>query len=337
MAMLDTLQAITHTVAKTRNPNVWMDQDVVFRKLGKPTVEAGLQIQVPVKVYAHDVEAYQGLTPANLDTKDFQRAFLYDWKLLRVPVVYDGQSVLKNSGNKQSLVKLVTSALENAEDALANKMVTMFFGTQTDAGNEFNSINHLSNNGPADHSAGVSPGTDRLGTGVTLGGLSKATYPRLSGYTYNIGGTGIGPVYEHLANALGLVLDGARQPDLWVAHPISVLTFSKTQQGNQRWVNSDNLTAGFEAYSLFGRPYYAQRQVQYHASTFANNRIHGIDTKAIQCYIHADRNFIMEPFVKLQGQDGWVSYRLVAGNFTSDDPQRLVTLHNFDPADTTAS
>lgn len=329
MAMIDTLQAITHTVAKTRNPNVWMDADVVFRKLAKPTVEAGLSIQVPIKIAQHPVESYQGLTPSVLDTTDFQRYFNYEWKLLRAPMVYDGQSVLKNNGNKQALVKLVTSILENSEDSLTNKMVTMFFGSQNDSGNEFNSFQHIANSGDTAHG-----GTNVLGTGVTLGGLSKTTYPRLSGWCPDAGGTGHGPTFGNLSYMLQATMDGTRQPDLYVSYPITLITFMKTQQSNQRFLQSE-LTAGFTATELFGKPFYAQRHMSYHISTFTSNFVYGVDTKALQCYIHADRNFIIEPFVKLQGQDGWVSYRLVAGNFTSDDPARQVILRNFDPADLT--
>lgn len=342
MAMIDTLQAITYTVARTRNPNVWMDADVVFRKLGKPTIEAGYDIHVPIKVFQHPVETYLGLTPAVLDTTDFQRAFHYPWRLVRAPMVYDGYSILQNSGNKNSIVKLVTSILENSEDALTNKMVVMFFGAQSDvantvtpaaAGTEFNSFQHLANA----NADGVHGSTLVLSTAssVVVGGLSKTTFPRISGYTSDFGGATHGPHYNNLSNLLALLLDGARQPDIYAGYPNTVLTFSKTQQGNQRWINDANLTAGFEAYSLFGKPFYAQRHVPYSAATPASNRILAIDTKAIQCYIHRDRNFIVEPFVKLQGQDGWASYRLVAGNFTSDDPQRLGIGHNFDPNDIT--
>jgi hypothetical protein len=235
-------------------------------------------------------------------------------------MVYDGQSVLKNSGNKQSLVKLVTSVLENSEDAITNKMVTMFFGNQNDSGNDFNSFQHIAN--------GI---TDLLGTGsVVLGGLSKATYPRLAGKTLDLGAGTHGPVYSNLIQLHASMMDGNRMADIWAGHPQHIVAFAAQQQTYAQWIQGDELTAGFTAIRLFGKPFYAQRHVPFHATTQATNRILAIDTKSLQCYIHADRNFIVEPFVKLQGQDGWASYRLVAGNFTSDDPGRQGVVYNFD-------
>lgn len=325
MAYVNNIQAITYTVGRTRNPNAWMNADVVFRKLGKPKLEAGERIQEPWRYASHTTDFYQGLTPSSGDRVEFQTSAFYDWKLVRTEMVLSGQDLLRNSGNQNALVKLVTAVVNNAEESHTNAIVGKFFGTQTDAANDPNSFQHIANDT-----------ANTLSTGVTLGTISKTERPEWSGTVVSLGGGTNGPTQARLMTAIGSVIDGSNQPDLYVAEPRVLMAWAAGLTANQRYLSADKLTAGFMAFEFMGHPFYAQRHMPYHASTTTVNRIFGVDTSSLNVYCHKDRYMLTEPWTKMTQAliDGLISYKMTAMNFTSDDPRRQLVIHNFLPTGT---
>lgn len=330
---VSTITAITRTVVKTRNPNLWMDQDVFFRKkMPHVKTEAGERIQVPVRYAAFPNEWYGGLEAPDLSRREFETTAYYDWKLVRNPVVLSGKDILRNSGNQNSLIKIVTAAVVNQEESMAvgaidavtgfGGIIPMFFGTQDGSGVTPTSFEHIVNNA-----------ANTLGTGVTLGGINKSTETWWAGNVTSPGGTA-GPTMANLTDVWFGLLDGNNKAKMVASHPTILGAVVKQNLSFKQYVNDAALTMGFTVYDFYGAPWYAQRHCKVHTTGGAvstSNRIYFIDTDHIEVTQHADRVNELDDFAPLaNGQDGMFAMRKAAMEFTTDDPSRHALYRNFD-------
>jgi hypothetical protein len=327
---VSTIAAITRTVVKTRTPNVWMDQDVVFRKkMPHVKTQAGERIQVPVRYASFPAEWYKGLTPPDLSRREFITTAYYDWKLVRTPVVLAGIDILKNSGNQQALVNIITAAVKNQEESQANEIISTFFGDNT-KDTKINSLKYICNNGSDTLDLATRDSTTATAA-RTLGGIDKSTETWWAALVVAPGGTA-GPTMNNLTDLHFRLEDGEKNSKMVVSHPRVLGSVCKANAIMKQYVNDAALTMGFTVYDFFGKPWYAQRHVGFNdTGASKDNTIFFPDTNHIEVVTHADRYNELEDFKPLaNGQDGIFAMRLSAMEITTDDPSRHGIYNNFD-------
>jgi hypothetical protein len=334
---VSTITAITRTVVKTRNPNLWMDQDVFFRKkIPHVKTQAGERIQVPVRYQSFPAEWYKGLEPPDLSRREFETTAYYDWKLIRTPVVLAGIDILKNSGNENSLINIITAAIVNQEESQANAILTAFFGDNTKS-TTINSFKYLINDGSDTLDLATRDSTTAA-LAETLGGINKSTETWWAGNCFSGSGT-MGPHMDLLTDFWFTMQDGTNNAKMVASHPRVLGTVVKQNTSLKQYVNDAALTMGFTVYDFFGVPWYAQRHVGFNATGLSkDNSIFFIDTNHVEVTIHADRYNELEDFQKLaNGQDGIFAMRMSAMELTTDDPSRSGVFNNFDFDSTSAT
>lgn len=331
---VSTITAITRTVVKAQNPNLWMDEDVIFRKkIPSVKTEAGERIQVPVRYSAFQSEWYKGLEAPDLSRREFITTAYYDWKMVRTPCVLAGIDLLKNSGNKQAIINIVTSSVKNQQDTQTNTIITEFFGDNT-GDTKINSLKYILNNGSDTLDLATRDATTAT-LAKTLGGILKGTTAATNlwwaGNVTSPGGTA-GANLDNLTDLWFTLADGTNNAKMVVSHPRVLGLVVKQNTSLKQYVNDAALTMGFTTYDFFGAPWYAQRHCGFNSSTSVSkdNSIFFVDTNHIEVTKHADRYNEMEDFQKLaNGQDGMFAMCLSALEITSDDPSRSAIYNNF--------
>jgi hypothetical protein len=213
---LNTINAITNAVARTRNPNLWMDGNVVFRMMPKPTEDAGLKIQVPVRHAQHPVEGYVGLQSHSPQREEWQKTAYFEWVQRRVGKTYARIDILKNSGNKQAVINYIKSLEMNADESFADDAATSFLGTANNSVTDptvFNSFQHVANDA-----------ADTLVTGTDFGDLDKDVVVDANGVkvwagkVIDLAGAGHGPTLTNLIRGMAQVKNGDRKPNIVCMH-----------------------------------------------------------------------------------------------------------------------
>lgn len=334
---LNTINAITNAVAKTRNPNLWMDGNVVFRLMPRDVTDAGLKIQVPVRHAQHPVEGYVGLEGHNPTRQEWQRTAYFPWVQSRVGKTYARIDILKNSGNRQAVINYVKSLEMNADESFADYFAKQFLGTANDSAVSpklVNSFKHICN------STAAYGGANPFGTGYDFGDLDKSTVVDAdgntvwSGRTMNLGGTGHGFTRSNFIRAMGTVKNGNRRPDIVAMHErlLAEVVVQSAAGGTplQRYVDTRKLFIGFETYEIMGIPMYGDRRIPFSTTTAATNMVYFINTMTTKFAVHRDCNMLREPYVKLQKEDGYLGFNLLTGNFVCDSPADNLIMHNAD-------
>jgi len=325
----NTIQAITYTVARTRNPNLWINYNFLFRMMDKPEEQAGERIQVPVVYAQHPVEKFVGMEPSTAARTEWQTAAYFEWTTQRAPMTYALIDKLKNSGNKQSIIGYVKSLMTNSEKSFADSQATDFCGSGTEAAlRQFNYFQHVANNA-----------ANTLATGTVFGTLDKNVLVDNNGVKVwagkvkDLAGAGHGPTRTNLITSFFEVADGDYGPTVCVMHPEvlgAVVSFSAgTSSALQRYVGRDKLSIGFVGYEIEGIPIHGDRHMPFSKTVEATNKIFFVDTKSTKVIVHADCNMLLEPWAKLPLQQAWYACRVLAGNTVCDDPRRNLVVTNF--------
>lgn len=327
--MDNTIQAITYTVARTRDPNIWINYDWIFTMLPKPKLASGSRIQVPLTFSQLPVEFFRGTEAANASRGEWKTAAYYEWVTGRANMVYALEDRIKNDGGENAIIDYVTSLMENSEKSFTDKMVQHFCGSGTDATlRQFNSFQHLANDS-----------ADTLSTGTTLGTLDKAVVADAdgvlvySGNVMDVQGAGHGPTRSNIIRFLHVCTNGPSRPDLIVFHQRVigeiVAQAAGTTNALVRYPNQNALKIGFEVYEVEGIKMYGLRHIPFSTTVPGTNKGLFIHTKSTQVVIHKNVNFVLRPWVKIPLQEAWYAARVVAGNTVCDDPRSNGVMTNF--------
>ena len=220
-------------VAEMRKPaNQWAEsaflhelerQGGIMRKALGPTIEAPLDYQrTPATVFqATDLQ------PLSLNKTDVLTSASYSVSELTVPIVWSKKDEAENPTENQK-VALVKSLIENGVESHDDALEQAFFQTSTNGFLGFGT--HITNAG-----TGSDGGIDS----------SVSTFWRNQSSTY-VNDTDIEAAFTTVWNACAKGSGSKLLPTLMVSDGPTQAIFEGTQQAQQRYVDSQELKAGFK-------------------------------------------------------------------------------------------
>lgn len=326
--MDNTLQAITYTVARTRNPSQWINYDYVFTAMDKPSEQSGRQIQVPLNISGLPVEAFIGAESANVSRAEYETAAYYNWVTARANMLYTLDDEMQNDGGPNSIIPYVTKLMDVNDKSLTDKLVQWFCGAGTDSTRrQFNSFQHCANDA-----------ADGLGTGTTLGTLDKNVVVDqdgvkvYQGIVFDVGGAG-GPTRSNIIRMMGRCTNGPQKPNLIVFHTEVVAEIVAQAAGTSnalvRYQNTNELKIGFEVYTIEGHRIYGQRHMPFSRTVAATNRGYFIDTTSTKVVVHKKVKGVLRPWRMLPLQEAHYASRVWGGNVVCDEPRCNGVMKNF--------
>jgi len=329
--MDNTIQAITYTVARKRNPNQWINYDWIYQMMDKPSEQSGRQIQVPLRISSLPVEAFIGAESANVSRGEWGTAAYYNWVTARANMLYTLDDEMQNDGGPNAIVSYVKSLMDTADESLTDKLVEWFLGAGTDATRrQFNSFQHMANDA-----------ADTLGTGTVLGTLDKNVLTDANGVkvyqgiVMDLDGTGgdHGPTRSNIIRMVHKCTNGPRKPNLAVFHEEVVgeivAQASGTSNALVRYQNVNELKIGFDVYTCEGIKIYGQRHMPFSRTVPGTNRGYAIDTLSTKVICHNKVKGVLRPWVKLPLQEAYYASRVWGMNVVCDEPRANGVMTDF--------
>lgn len=195
------------------------------------TESGGYEIQIPLEYAANSTyQRFSGYDLLNVGASDVLTSAKYDWQQIALHVTASGREMKLNNG-KEAMIKLVKARVANAKHTAANNL----------------SIDIYSDGALTNQIGGLAALITSAGTG-TVGGIVSGTYTFWKNKFQECSGTGTYASIRSDMNKLWLQLvRGDDRPDLLVASHDLYVAYEDTLQANQRYMSSDNASAGFES------------------------------------------------------------------------------------------
>lgn len=251
-------------LAESRKPENQWAESAFMRELERMgainKVDFGPNIEVPLDWRRNPGAGFQAveLDPQSLAKTDVISAALYSVAELSIPIVWSKKDEATNPSANQKIA-LTKSLLQNAIDSHDDLVEEALFSTST---NGFNGLgNHAT--------LGLLPDS---GQG-TVGGIDASTETmwRHSAVTYT-GASDIEASFTTCWNAISKGSGSAMSPKVMVSGSTPHAQFEGTQQALQRYVDSQELKAGFKVLAF--------KTARYIFSQYGGTRIYFLNPKS---------------------------------------------------------
>ncbi len=214
----------------------------------------GATIEAPLDYRANPGAGFLAtdMTPVNLTKTDVITSASYDIAELSVPVVWSKKDEVQNPTENQKIA-LVKNLLENGINSHDDQIEQALFATSTNGFLGF--LTHVPNNGQSSD-GGIDSTTE--------------TWWRSQNATY-IDDTDIEATFTTVWNACAKGSGSKLMPTLMVSDGATQAIFEGTQQANQRYVDSQELKAGFKILAF--------KTCRYVFSQYGNSRVYFLNAK----------------------------------------------------------
>lgn len=274
----DQLTAITQKKFLPKLVDNVFDSDPLLKRFKEKgsyeSVNGGERIVQPL-IYAQTTSSgwYSGADTLATADNDQMTAAEYTWKQAYANISITGRDEMINHGDS-AIVNLVKSKVMIAEKTLIDKLGDGIYSAGTDA----KSIVGL---------------RSILSTSNTIGGISQTTYSWWAAQVDSSTTTFSLSAMQTLYNLCSINNEG---PSVITATRANYNRFYGVLQPQQRFVDSDSAKAGFSSLMFNGTPFIV-------SSKCPTAHILMLNEQYLKLWYHPSRDFALEPFQKVIGQD----------------------------------
>jgi len=248
---------------------------------------------------------FSGLELLNVGGSDVLTSASFDWKEFNVNVVMSTLEMAQNSGTAESVHRLVTAKVNNAELTARNSIAAALFYSNTESsGKAIGGLQHL----VAD-----------LPTSGTVGGINRLNDAWWRNQYYDFSTEVVTASATTIQNAMNTIwintVRGSDQIDLWVGGPTYFNYYLSSLQANQRFMDEKQASLGFAALKFMG----GAADVILDGNCSAT-RFYGLNSKYIHYRPHSDWNFKSMDDKMAVNQAGVVMPLMWKGNMTISNP-----------------
>lgn len=283
------------------------NHNALYRMLGKGsrvrTESGGLTIAQPLE-YANNqtYQRYSGLDILNTAQSDVFTAAEYQWRQIALHVIASGRELRINNGPSQ-ILKLAKQRVNNAMHSFANNFSQDMYSDGSLA-NQIGGLQLLI----SDAGTGTVGGIDSSAWNFWQNKVQSAAAPLQGGGAIVPSATTI----ESLMLPLYIALTrGGDHIDTIVSSDDYYTFFEQSQTSLKRYVDSDEVTAGFLAMK-----YKNARVIFDGVSGMPASRMYFLNTNHIELVVHEDANLTVVEDQRPFNQDGSVTPILWMGNLT---------------------
>jgi len=205
-----------------------------LKRKGKiETINGGTTIARPIEFSGNETyQRFSGYDTLNVSASDAITGVEFSWCQAAIHVTASGRELMINSG-KEAIFNLVKARIKNAMKTAANNM----------------SVDIYSDGALTNQIGGLAHVTQTAGTG-TVGGINSTNYSWWQNQVTEMAGTSTWSksTIKGEMNKLWLkCVRGTDKPDLIIASHDTYAAYEEALQDNQRYMDSRNASAGFEA------------------------------------------------------------------------------------------
>lgn len=292
-------------LAEMRNQNQWAES-AYLRELEKQggivKKSLGAQIEVTLDFQRNPGTVIQAtdLQPLSLTKTEVLSAAVYDIAEITAPITWSKKDEVQNPSENQKIA-LVKTLLENGINSHDDILEQALFATSTNG--LLGLLTHI-----ADAGTGSDGGID---SAVDVMWKNKqATYVDDSDIE-----SAFTSVYNSAAKGSGATL----VPTLMVSDGATQAIFEGTQQANQRWVDTQDLKAGFKTLGF--------KTCRYVFSQYGGSRVFFSNPKNLQLIVSKQYFRDRDETIPLQNANGWTTRIYTACQFVTNNRSRLGSAH----------
>ena len=246
---------------------------------------------------------FSGYDTVNVSQSDVFTTAYFPIKQASVAVTFSRLEQLQNSG-KAKMIDLIDARVDNAEQTIKDNIAVGCYGDGTASGGK--AIGGLNALVPPDPTSG------------TVGGINRLTWNFWRPQLYDFSVLSISPSATTIQAAMNsMYLSTSRGPDhvdLIVADNLYYSYYWASLQGNQRFVNEDMASAGFDNVRFMGADVVFDGGI---GGGIDANTMFFLNTKYIHFRPHVDENFVSaDPDRHTSNQLATVKLITWAGNMT---------------------
>jgi hypothetical protein len=251
---------------------------------------------------------YSGYETLDISPSDVFTAAEYDWKQAAVAVSISGLEQLKNSGSEQ-VIDLLESRIKNAERTMINNLSADVYSDGTASGSkQIGGLQLLVADDP---------------TTGTVGGINRATWSFWQSQLYDFSALSITPSATTIQAAMNSMYlscsRGTDHTDLIVADNTYFTYYWSSLQANQRFVNDDMASAGFDNLKFMGADVVFDGGLGGDAPSAS---MYFLNTNYLKLKTHKDRDMVpLDPDRFATNQDAMVKLIGWAGNLCASNLQ----------------
>lgn len=269
--------------------------DAVFNKIptfeylnskGRIMLDGGATVLVPLEVAKNsNAGFYDGLESLPTTDIPFMTTAQYAWKQAQCPVVISGRETEIQNRGESAIINLVTAKQKNAEKSLRD-LINRKLHSASNASDEITSLRTL------------------IDATSSIGDINSTTYSYWQGLVTTgstFAATGVAnwrTTYNTLKNRGG-------NPDMIITTQTIHELYESTMSPQIRYTSLETGETKFKDLEFAGSKVRFDDQCESGVSYF-------LDSDVLHLYVHENRNFKFDEFVKPPDQDGRVSHFLVA-------------------------
>ncbi len=236
--------AVAHDAIRTEIPDQFGKANALFNRLSKkPNLEyvsGGTQISQPVEIAENKSQGFFDGLYGTIDTSANQQLSKanFDFKYFYHNVSFTLQDFTKTDNTANAVKSLIVAKIEGAKNAATRTLSEAMYGTGSDSnGNAFNGFADIFAASGTAYGGITNTDLDDISTWLTEIDTSTNTinYANLNQVVRKLVATG-----QRYGNEIG-----SYAPDMMISNSFVQAKFLASQQSNQRFIDSEDLGAGF--------------------------------------------------------------------------------------------
>lgn len=290
---------------KRKGANQWAESALLREMDRQGAIETkplGATIDIPLDYQRNQGTVIQStdLQPLSMTKTEVVTTATYDIAEITAPIVWSKKDDVMNPSENQK-INLATTRISNAIDSHDDVIEQCFFTTST---------NGLL--GLLTHIVDAGTGSD--------GGIDSTvnTFWRNQNSTY-VDDTDIEAAFTTVWNACAKGSGSALMPTLMVSDSATQALFEGTQQANQRYVDSNELKAGFKILGF--------KTARYVFSQYGTSRVFFSNAKNLKLVFSSNAFRDLDKEQSLVNANGYIRKVYSAGQFVTDNRSRLGVAH----------
>ena len=231
--------------------------DKMRERGGVVTYDGGQKLNVPLILEEHSsiTQLDSGYEPVNLAVKDALRQAEFNWCDFVAPIVITRSEELSNKGER-AIIDIAEARVKSVMGALKREVEKQVLANASSVLTNLNTFNGLTAgaNSGGDTDAGFfdSVAFGSQNTATNVGGLSKATFPRLNNQFVSAGGTLTIAQMTDLYIDCQLNTPDGSAPDLIICSPQFYKTYKALLFAQERFIDEKVLDGGRLALAFNG-------------------------------------------------------------------------------------
>jgi len=287
--------------------------DKMRERGGVETYDGGQKLDVPLILEEHSsiTQLDSGYEPVNLAVKDSLRVASFNWCDFVAPIVITKSEELSNKGER-AIIDIAEARMKSVMGALKREVEKQIVANSSSVLSRLNTFNGLSQGtNSGGNSASGFFDNDAFGSqtaGTDVGGLSKASFPRLNNQYATSGGTLTIDDMTDLYIDCQLNTPDGSAPDLILCSPqfykaYKGLLFAQERYIDEKVLDGGRLALAFNGAMVVATPFLGS-DVQNPAATpngLATISAYFLNTKYMKLAFDSAAQFEMEDFENVSG------------------------------------